>query len=97
MTEIIDLKTIHSDGRHNAFTDIIIWNGYFYVSFRTAESHGIIPNGDIIIIRSKDLVTWKMCAKINSGGDDRDPKLINCGSCLGIVFGTWFPRCGGKS
>ena len=97
MLKLIDLKNIYSNGRHNAFTDIINWNGYFYVSFRTAEGHSIVPNGDIVIIRSKDLVTWKMCAKINSGGDDRDPKLINCGSCLGIVFGTWFPRCGGKS
>ncbi len=97
MAELIDLKTIHSDGRHNAFTDIIYWNGYFYVSFRTAESHAIVPNGDIIIIRSKDLVKWELCSKIDTGGDDRDPKLINCGSLLGIVFGTWLPRRGGKS
>ncbi len=45
MTELIDLKNIHSDGRHNAFIDITIWKGYFYASFRTAESHGIIHRG----------------------------------------------------
>ena len=45
MTELIDLKNIHSDGRHNTFIDITIWKGYFYASFRTAESHGVIYRG----------------------------------------------------
>ena len=87
MVKLIDLKNIYSNGRHNAFTDIPNWNGYFYVSFRIAEGRSIIPNDDIVIIRSKSLGTWILCSKINSVGDDRDPKLVIWDRGLGIVFG----------
>ena len=36
MARIKSIKKIYSDGRHNAFTDIEISKGAYYVSFRNA-------------------------------------------------------------
>ncbi len=94
MAELVDLKVVHADGLHNAFTDLLFWHGYYYLSFRTAQSHGIQPHGDVLVLRSADLVCWEPCARMDTGADDRDPKLIDCGNHLGVVFGSWYPRWG---
>jgi hypothetical protein len=72
----------------------MLWRNSYYLCFRTAESHGIVPNGDVLVMRSADLAGWEVCARLDTGGDDRDPKLIDCGDHLGVVFGTWYPRWG---
>lgn len=94
MAEIMDVTRVVSDGYHNAFTDLIHWQGAYYLAFRKAEHHGISPPGDVVILRSRDLSSWTPCALISSGADDRDPKLIDGGDVLGVVFGSWFPRWG---
>lgn len=92
MVELVKLTRVVADGYHNAFTDLLHWRGAYYLAFRKAEHHGIVPSGDIVIMRSSDLDNWELCARISSGGDDRDPKLIDGGDVLGVVFGTWYPR-----
>lgn len=92
MAELIELKRLVSDGTHNAFTDLLQWRGHTYLAFRKARKHGIEPPGEIVLWRSADLRTWEPCAEISTGGDDRDPKLIDAGDRLGIIFGTWYPR-----
>ena len=92
MAELLSIERLFADGYHNAFTDLLHWKGHYYLSFRTAQSHGLPPNGDAVVYRSEDLVDWELCARLDTGGDDRDPKLIDAGDRLGVVFGTWFPR-----
>ena len=92
MAKLLSLDTVYADGYHNAFTDLLKWKGHYYLTFRTSDTHGFPPNGDTVVMRSADLKSWETCAEISTGGDDRDPKLIDAGDHLGIVFGTWYPR-----
>ena len=94
MLELSDVTRVYGDGHHNAFTDLLQWKDHYYISFRTAQGHGVAPAGDALVLRSRDLGAWELCARLDTGGDDRDPKLIAAGDRLGVVFGTWFPRWG---
>ena len=82
------VERIYGDGRHNAFTDLVQWNGAYYVCFRHAESHMSL-DGQIRVIRSADLHTWEPCGTIDTAGDDRDPHLTPAGDRLYVFFGTW--------
>ena len=94
MAELLRVDPLFADGYHNAFTDLMFWRGHTYLSFRTAQGHGMTPAGDVVVYRSADLEDWEPCARFDTGGDDRDPKLIDAGDRPGVVFGTWFPRWG---
>ncbi len=94
MAELLGIERLFADGYHNAFTDLVCWGDHYYLCFRKAQTHSITPAGDVLIYRSSDLETWDLCARFDTGGDDRDPKLIDAGERLGVVFGTWFPRWG---
>ncbi|MFH1568768.1 MAG: hypothetical protein ABIL09_12285 [Gemmatimonadota bacterium] len=96
MAEVLSVRRLFADGYHNAFTDLIRWRGHYYLSFRTAQAHAVDPPGDVVVYRSPDLKDWELCARLDTGGDDRDPKLIDAGDRLGVVFGTWFPRWRGS-
>jgi len=73
--EIVVTK-IWDKAPHNAFTDLIRWNGRFYCTFREGERHVFGEDGKIRIIRSKDGNTWDSVALIEQDGVDlRDPKL----------------------
>jgi hypothetical protein len=97
MAQLMDLEPLFADGYHNAFTDLLYWQGHYYLTFRTAQSHSIETPGDIRVYRSADLSTWTQCAHFDTGGDDRDPKLIDGGTRLGVLFGTFYPRWKGRS
>lgn len=68
-------------GGHNAFTDIIRFNGHFYVTFREGTGH--VPgkktgdgDGTIRILRSDDGQEWKSVALLKRDRFDlRDAKL----------------------
>lgn len=96
MPELVRVERLIADGYHNAFTDLIRWQGHYYLGYRTAQSHGIEPPGDVIILRSADLAPdisdWEQVARFDTGGDDRDPKLLDAGDRLAVTFGTWVPR-----
>ncbi|MBT7161445.1 MAG: exo-alpha-sialidase [Victivallales bacterium] len=92
MAELLDLQRVVADGYHNAFTDLLHWHGHYYLAFRKSEHHGTKPRGKVVILRSTDLATWEECVCLSTGGDDRDPKLIDAGDRLGVIFGTWYPR-----
>jgi hypothetical protein len=97
VAELIGVERLFFDGYHNAFTDLMFWQGHYYLGFRTAQSHGIAPGGDVVVYRSADLNEWTLCARFDTGGDDRDPKFIDAGGRLAVVFGTWFPRWGNNN
>ncbi len=97
MAELIRLQRVFGDGRHNAFTDLLFWKGHYYLTFRAAETHGITPPGECVVMRSPDLESWTECGRFSTAGDDRDPKLVDAGDRLAVIFGTWFPRWAGDS
>jgi len=94
VAELLGIERLFADGYHNAFTDLTFWKGHYYLSFRTAQTHAVSPAGDVVVYRSFDLKRWDLCVRFDTGGDDRDPKLIDAGDRLGLVFGTWMPRWG---
>jgi hypothetical protein len=94
MAKLLSVERVYGDGYHNAFTDLVKWKGSYYLAFRTAQDHNCPPDGDVLVLRSSDLRQWAVCGRFDTGGDDRDPKLIDAGDRIGVVFGTWYPRWG---
>ncbi len=95
MAWVKEIRKIYSDGRHNAFTDIEYWKGHYYVTFRNAGRHAVPGDyGDILVIRSEDLRSWEVCARLSAGDDhdDRDPHLLDLGDELGVYFFSGFPE-----
>ena len=73
--EIVSVNRIWDAGEHNAFTDILRHEGYFYVTHREAGGH-VGDDGLIRVIRSKDGETWESCGLLAEESIDlRDPKL----------------------
>ena len=77
---IYTVNKIWDSAPHNAFTDLIKYEGQYYCTFR--ESTGHVPaadgtgDGKIRILVSSDGNTWKSAALIAKEGFDlRDPKL----------------------
>jgi len=99
MPYIKDMKKIYSDGRHNAFTDMEYWKGYYYVTFRNAGGHAVPGDyGDILVIRSQNLKEWEVSVRLTSGDDhdDRDPAILDMGDELGVFFGSSFSKVPGE-
>ena len=91
--ELIELSRIVADGYHNAFTDLAFWRGHTYLCYRSAQSHGIDPPGNVVVCRSRELSTWEQVAVFDTGADDRDPKfVVDADERLAVLFGSWFPR-----
>ncbi|HJP31471.1 MAG: hypothetical protein QF689_13225 [Candidatus Latescibacteria bacterium] len=92
MAELVSLQRLVADGYHNAFTDLTRWRDHTYLVYRQAQGHGIEPPGDVVVLRSADLVSWEQVARFDTGGDDRDAKLLPTADRLAVSFGTWVPR-----
>jgi hypothetical protein len=78
----------YGDGKHNAFTDLIRWNGQYYLCFRHGASH-LSMDGEIRVMRSADMKTWEPCRTLDTWGDDRDPHFVATDDTLYVYFGTW--------
>lgn len=77
--ELIENTKIWSRGGHNAFTDIIFFDDYFYIVFREASCCHFSEDGKVRILRSKDTKVWEDVAElIVPNKDVRDPKLSIC-------------------
>ena len=99
MPYIKDMKKIYSDGRHNAFTDMEYWKGYYYVTFQNAGGHAVPGDyGDILVIRSQNLKGWNVCVRLSSGDDhdDRGLAFLDMGDELGVFFGSSFSKVPGE-
>ena len=106
----VGTETIVDDGYHNAFTDLLSYENYLYLAYRKAQTHDAITKGNIKIIRlplsEKSLYhsyLWEDYATIDTGGDDRDPKLyiVDSGDkedekMLCVIWGTYYPRWAGS-
>jgi hypothetical protein len=89
--EIIEVRKIWDEGRHNAFTDLVRWKDRWWCTFREAEDH-VGGDGAIRILTSTDGVKWESAARLTEKGIDlRDPKLtvmpsgnlmLNCGGSV---------------
>lgn len=76
---IIEVRRIWDAAPHNAFTDLVRFNGKFYCTFRESSAH--VPkvrsdDGKARVIASDDGEKWESVALLAMDGIDlRDPKL----------------------
>ncbi len=72
---IVSVEKIWDQSPHNAFTDLIRFNGRWYCAFREGAAH-VSPAGAVRVISSADGVEWSSSFRIASDyADIRDPKL----------------------
>ncbi len=82
------VRCIHSDGWHNAFTDLQLFQGKYYVCFRNGLSH-VSTEGKVVVIASDDLHQWqRIGVPINTTGDDRDPHMVATPDRLFVITGS---------
>lgn len=89
--EILEVRKIWDEGRHNAFTDLLRWSDRWWCTFREGEDH-VGGEGAIRVLTSTDGVKWESAARLTEKGIDlRDPKLtvmpsgnlmLNCGGSV---------------
>jgi hypothetical protein len=81
-------QTIWTNGRHNAFPGIARVGDFYYVAFRTADSHQGTENTRIVVIRSAaaGLKEWEKVAEFTRDGDVRDPLLFDNHGRVQVVF-----------
>ena len=73
--EVLEVKKIWDQAPHNAFTDLVRWNGAFYCAFREGRGHAS-TDGRIRVLSSKDADTWSPTVLISLNGYDlRDAHL----------------------
>jgi len=73
--ELVSVKKIWDQGKHNAFTDLIRWRGKWYCTFREADAH-VGGDGKLRVLESSDGDQWSSVALVAEEGIDlRDPKL----------------------
>jgi hypothetical protein len=73
--ELVSAKKIWGSAPHNAFTDLIRFQGNWFCTFRESEAH-VGGNGKIRVLTSVDGEKWESAALLGEEGIDlRDPKL----------------------
>ena len=80
--------TIWADGRHNGFPGIARVGSHYYVTFRSAESHGA-ESARIVVIRAdaaSDLKSWEKVAEFTRDHDCRDPLVFDNRGTAQVVF-----------
>jgi hypothetical protein len=67
-----------ADGEHNSNTDMIYWNGMFYLAYAASPSHWGTSASRLVIRRSADAINWEKVVELRFEGKDiRDPKFAN--------------------
>lgn len=88
------------DGAHRAFTDCCFWRGHWYIAYRAAMAHDVVPPGQIVVLRSADGLSWAEVERwdrasplLSAGVSDlRDPKFCATPSILYLLAGAYLPR-----
>jgi hypothetical protein len=73
--QLLEARMIWDKAPHNAFTDLIRFQGRWFCVFREGKAH-VSPDGALRVITSKDGRTWTSAALIvYPGADLRDAKI----------------------
>ena len=67
--EILEVRRIWDKAPHNAFTDLLRWNGRFYCVFREGRGHAS-TDGKVRVLESRDADRWQTTALIALEGYD---------------------------
>ena len=91
------VRRVFHNGEHNAFTDLIRFNGRMYLTFRSCpDGHMVHPTSSIIVLTSDDGEDWQQVHRFSvPKRDTRDPHFLVFKDRLFIFTGTWY--CGETS
>jgi len=92
-----NIRRVFHNGEHNAFTDLIRWQGKFWLTFRSCpDGHMVHPTASIIILSSPDAKKWTQEHRFSvPQRDTRDPHFLGFKDKLFVYTGTWY--CGDSS
>jgi hypothetical protein len=90
--EVTNVRRVYHNGQHNAFTDLVRFEGNFYLTFRSCpDGHMVHPTSSIIILSSKDTKQWKQVHQFRvEKRDTRDPHFLVFKDKLFVYTGTWY-------
>jgi hypothetical protein len=89
---VASLRRVFHNGEHNAFTDLVRFQGKFYLTFRSCpDGHAVNPTASIIILSSDDAQQWREVHRFRvEQRDTRDPHFLIFRSKLFVYTGTWY-------
>lgn len=102
--EILDTQRLVANGLHNGFTSICHWREYWYVAYREAATHHIVPPGCVRIRRGVYVNAWQddganiawstqtYATIAHPSGDVRDPRFIVAEDALWLMCGVYVPQ-----
>ncbi len=94
---VSNVRRVFHNGEHNAFTDLVRFQGRYYLTFRSCpDGHGVHPTASIIVLSSLDMAAWEQVHRFRvPKRDTRDPHFLVFRGRIFIYTGTWY--CGDRS
>lgn len=88
--QVENIRRAFHNGEHNAFTDLVRWQGKFWLTFRSSpEGHGVFPSGSVIVLTSDDTKTWRQVHRFSvAERDTRDPHFLIFKGMLFVYTGA---------
>jgi len=89
---VSQVRRAFHNGEHNAFTDLVRYQGQIYLAFRSCpDGHMVHPTSSIIILRSADGQQWEQVHQFSvAKRDTRDPHFLVLNDRLFVYSGTWY-------
>jgi hypothetical protein len=86
------IRKVFDNGEHNAFTDLVEFQGQYYLAFRSCpDGHMVHPTASIIVLRSEDRLNWAKVYQFSVPlRDTRDPHFLVFQNKLFVYTGTWY-------
>ena len=88
-----NVRRVFHNGEHNAFTDLIEWQGKLWLTFRSCpDGHMVFPTSRVMVMSSSDEgETWQPEHEFSVARRDvRDPHFLIFKDKLFIYAGTWW-------
>ena len=85
------VRAVRKDANHNAFTDLCLYEGSFYLAFRSSpDGHRVSSSSRIVVLQSRDWWKWSEAFSFSvPGRDTRDPHFLIFRGSLFVYTGTW--------
>ena len=89
---LTEVRRAFHNGEHNAFTDLVRWEGKFWLTFRSCpDGHMVHPTSSILVLSSEDTENWTEEHRFSVDRRDvRDPHFLIFGDRLFVYTGTWW-------
>lgn len=87
-----NVRRAYHNGEHNAFTDLVKWQGRLWLTFRSCpEGHMVYPSSTVRILSSEDGREWREEHRFSVPRRDvRDPHFLVFRDRLFVYTGTWY-------